>query len=260
MAKRNEPDRPIKAAVSVPPVKAAKLLQDQIDDISRLANISRKNDELMPWREKTLSILRLLFGEPSVELERFQRVHFQPRSYYHGMPESDYQNGYERGLREAKAILETIKFEYESAHSLQEEYGEIEPTTESTRMPESQFYFVAHEFSAGQLDDLRVAVRDALRDSGLEPYFADKEVIEGQIFVNKILPKIRQSRFGIYDISNPAKPNVFIELGAALAIGSRYYIIVRAGTAIPSDLQGLDRIEYHSFEHLKSELREKIKP
>jgi predicted nucleotide-binding protein len=107
---------------------------------------------------------------------------------------------------------------------------------------------------------LRTAIQSALQDSGLHPYFADKEVVEGQIFLNKILPKIRNSRFGIYDISNPEKPNVFIELGAAIAIGARYYIIVRKGVTVPSDLLGLDRIEYQSFEHLKSELRQKIKP
>lgn len=184
----------------MPPAKATKLLQDQIDQIADLAALSRKNDNLTPWHEKTLSILRLLFGDPSIELERFKHIYFQPRSYYSGMPESDYQNAYTRGLKDATAVLESIKFEYESAHSAHEIPLGAEIAAKAAATPESSFYFVAHEFSAGQLDDLRLAIQEALRGSGLEPYFADKEVIEGQILLNKILPKIAESRFGIYDI------------------------------------------------------------
>jgi hypothetical protein len=260
MVRKNEDSRPSKPPVPMPPVKASKLLQDQIDQISHLEKQSRRTDEFMPWREKTLSLLRLIFGEPSGELERFQRIDFTPGVYYNGMPESDYQTAYGKGFKQAKATLDSIKFEYESTHELDQRSAEPKLPPEVGAMPTSHFYFVAHEFSAGQLDDLRKAVQDALRDIGLEPYFADKEIIEGQIFLNKILPKIRQSRFGIFDISNPAKPNVFIELGAALALGCRYYIIVREGVEIASDLQGLDRIQYHSFEHLKAQLREKIRP
>jgi hypothetical protein len=259
MVRKNDDSRPSKPPVPMPSVKTLALLQEQIAQISHLERLRRENDELTPWRERTLSLLRLVFGEPSGELERFQRIDFAPNWHYPGMPESDYQESYNEGFKRARATLEGIRFEYESAHDLDRRSDEPKFLPEAGAMATSQFYFVAHEFSAGQLDDLRKAVQDALRDTGLEPYFADKEIIEGQIFLNKILPKIGQSRFGIYDISNPAKPNVFIELGAALALGCRYYIIVREGVEIPSDLQGLDRIQYHSFEHLKAQLREKIK-
>src|ERR1700733_10521672 len=244
MAKRNDADRPAKLPVQMAPEKAIDLLQGQIDQIAPLAALSRKNDSFTPWQEKTFSILRLLFGEPSAEIERFKRIDFDPRVYYHGMPESDYQRTYERGFKDATAVLESIKFEYRATHMIQNDETRHETIATSAPRSEARFYFVAHDFSAGQLDDLRKAIQEALRDSGLEPYFADKEGIEGQILLSKILPKIAKSRFGIYDISAPEKPNVFIELGAAIAIESPYYIIARKGTPIPSDLQGLDRIEY----------------
>ena len=92
-----------------------------------------------------------------------------------------------------------------------------------------------------------------------EPYFAGKEVIEGQILLNKVRPTIAGSRFGIYDISNPERTNVFIELEGAIALDCSYYIVVRKVTVIPSDLQGPDRIEYQSFEDLGKQLRGEIK-
>lgn len=121
-------------------------------------------------------------------------------------------------------------------------------------------YFVAHAFTRAMKDDLRRAVEEALEGSGLNPYYADMELREGHIFLNKILPKIKGSRFGIYDISEPAKPNVFIELGAALALRRPYIIIVKKGTEIPADLHGLDRIEYESLQDLTKQLREKVEP
>jgi hypothetical protein len=119
-------------------------------------------------------------------------------------------------------------------------------------------YFVAHEFSRAEVDDLRKAIAKALAGSGLRAYYADNEVREGHIFKDKILPKIAATRFGIYDLSNPEKPNVFMELGAAMGMGKPYFIICRQGTKLPSDVQGLDRIEYESYVDLTRQLKGKI--
>jgi len=124
-----------------------------------------------------------------------------------------------------------------------------------------QQVFVGHEFTEDAMDNLRQAVDSALKDSGLVTYYADKELVpNAQIFLDKILPVIHHSAFGIYDISNPEKPNVFLELGAGLARRKTCIIICKLGTNIPSNLQGLDRIEYQSFDDLKVQLRVKTKP
>jgi len=119
-------------------------------------------------------------------------------------------------------------------------------------------YFVAHEFTPEKTDDMRRAIDEALAGSGLTPYYADKEVKEGHIFTNKILRKIRATRFGIYDLSNPRKANVFMELGAAIAMRKPYFIICEQGTELPSDVLGLDRIEYESYVDLTRQLKAKV--
>jgi hypothetical protein len=111
------------------------------------------------------------------------------------------------------------------------------------------------------IDNLRQAVDSALKGSGVVAYYAGKELVpNAQIFVDKILPVIHHSAFGIYDISNPEKPNVSLELGAGLARGKTCIIICKFGTNIPSNLQGLDRIEYQSFGDLGDQLKVKTKP
>ncbi len=115
-------------------------------------------------------------------------------------------------------------------------------------------FFVAHEFSTENIDDLRDAIENAFRGSGLKPYYADVEVRQTHI-LEKIKEKIFNTQFGIYDISNPNKPNVFLELGIAIAAEKIIFLVCRRGTNIPADLDGLDRIEYESKKQLTNKLR-----
>ena len=121
-------------------------------------------------------------------------------------------------------------------------------------------YFVAHDFSKEKIDDLRRAIEEAFEGKDLKPYYADSEVRGGShILKEKIAPKIEYTRFGIFDISETKKPNVFIELGVSMGLNKPYYLIAREGTEIPTDLQGLDRIEYSSFKDLTEKLKKLIK-
>lgn len=125
--------------------------------------------------------------------------------------------------------------------------------------PIKKEFFVAHSFTTQYKDDLRRAVEDALCGhlDDFKPYYADKEIRKGHIFVDKIIPKIKSTEFGIYEITEQS-PNVFLELGAAIALGRTYYILCRKGSKIPADLKGLDRIEYKSFLELTEQLKKKI--
>ncbi len=125
--------------------------------------------------------------------------------------------------------------------------------------PVKREFFVAHSFIKKYKDDLRGAVEKALCGhlDGLQPYYADTEIRKGHIFVDKIIPKVKSTEFGIYEISEN-NPNVFLELGTAIALGTTYYIVCRKGTEIPADLQGLGRIEYESFLDLTKQLKDKV--
>lgn len=118
-------------------------------------------------------------------------------------------------------------------------------------------YFVAHQFSNEERDDLREAIEKAFKRCGFNAYYADAEVRQTHI-LEKIKDSILRTLFGIYDITNTKKPNVFIELGIAMAAGKPFYIICKKGTEIPADLQGLDRIEYKSYKNLTKEIKSNI--
>ncbi len=122
-------------------------------------------------------------------------------------------------------------------------------------MEEDQ-YFVAHEFSKQERDDLREAIEKAFEETDLNAYYADSEVREKLTpILEKIKDRIFKTKFGIFDISNPKKPNVFLELGLAIAAEKPLYIICKKGTEIPADLAGFDRIEYPSYKKLTEQIR-----
>jgi len=117
-------------------------------------------------------------------------------------------------------------------------------------------YFVAHEFSKQKRDDLREAIEEAFKGSGLKAYYADIEVRQKHI-LEKIEERILKTQFGIYDVTN-SNPNVSLELGIARGAKKPYYIIHERGTKLPADLEGLDRIDYESYKQLTNELKEKV--
>ena len=63
-----------------------------------------------------------------------------------------------------------------------------------------------------------------LRELGLKAYYADLEMRQSHI-LDKIRDMILKTQFGIFDISNPKKPNVFLELGLAIGAEQPFYII-----------------------------------
>lgn len=123
-------------------------------------------------------------------------------------------------------------------------------------------YFVAHKFTEQEKDDLRVAIENAFKGNKLNPSYADNEVREsGTHILDKIIKKINETKFGIFDITD-GNPNVCLELGIAKGLGRPFYIICHKNSInnIPSDLKGLDRIEYGSYKELTRNIKEKILP
>lgn len=120
-------------------------------------------------------------------------------------------------------------------------------------------YFVAHEFSPKKKDDLRDAIERAFRGTGLNAYYADLEVRQSHI-LEKIRDMISETHFGIYDISNPSKPNVFLELGIAMAAEKPCYIICEEEkhSEVPTGLKGLDIVCYESNRQLTEKLADLV--
>lgn len=131
--------------------------------------------------------------------------------------------------------------------------------THESKYPTS-FYFVAHEYTKEKKDDLRGAIEQGLTGLELIPCYADAEVRSGSHILDKIWDRIIEAEFVIFDVSNSAKPNVFIELGIAIALKKRWYLICFKNVELPADIRGYDTIFYGSYKELAEQMRDKILP
>ncbi len=116
--------------------------------------------------------------------------------------------------------------------------------------------FVAYSYRLYPKSDYRNVYKEIERVYDVTFIFADEKITNMHI-MKKIESFIRGSDFAIFDISG-WNPNVTLELGFAMALADQWYIAIDPSKTevkeVPSDLRGLDRIEYGSY----SELGEKI--
>lgn len=123
----------------------------------------------------------------------------------------------------------------------------------------SRQIFVAYPYTLYDTSDYRKPYKELAKAFNVQFVFADEKITTLHI-LQKIADYIRSSRCGIYDISG-WNANVTLELGLAYGMNEKAYVISNpkqhpAGE-VPSDLRGLDRMQYTSFSELQSAL-EKI--
>lgn len=116
--------------------------------------------------------------------------------------------------------------------------------------------FVAYSYRLYPKDDYRKLYKQLEEKYDVTFIFADEKITNMHI-MKKIETLIRGSDFSVFDISG-WNPNVTLELGYAMAVGDQWYIALDPSKTeikeVPSDLRGLDRIEYASYTELGNKL------
>jgi len=116
--------------------------------------------------------------------------------------------------------------------------------------------FVAYSYKLYPKADYRKVFTELAKAFQVDFVFADEKITNLHI-LQKIANYIRSSRFGIYDISG-WNPNVTLELGLAFGLGEKAYIAIDPTKTdvneVPSDLRGMDRIQYDSYTELQTGL------
>jgi len=83
--------------------------------------------------------------------------------------------------------------------------------------------FVGHRFTPAVTRNLRHNLQLVLRPYGIKPVFSDSDMPNGPVF-ETILKRIRAADFSIFDDrETEVRPNVLIELGAAIGMRKPYF-------------------------------------
>jgi hypothetical protein len=124
------------------------------------------------------------------------------------------------------------------------------------KVPQNRKVFVAYAYNLYPADDYRRIFRDLTKAFKVEFRFADEKITSLHI-MGKIRDMIRESAFGIYDVSS-WNPNVTLELGLAMGMEARFFIVFNPQkqdlSEVPSDIRGMDRLQYRSFSELEQRL------
>jgi predicted nucleotide-binding protein len=116
--------------------------------------------------------------------------------------------------------------------------------------------FVAYSYRLYPKADYRKVYRELSEAFKVEFIFADEKITSLHI-LQKIVNYIRSSRFGLYDISG-WNANVTLELGLAFGLNEKAFIAIDPAktdiSEVPSDLRGIDRIQYGSYSELQEGL------
>lgn len=134
----------------------------------------------------------------------------------------------------------------------------------------SRSCFVGFRFLPRIEDALRLNLRTLLEPYGIRPVFANDDIAAKAMF-EKVVTQIEGCDFCIFDtLGTRDRPNVFIEIGIALAARTSFIVCQYDGDGIldgmklpdtgkfPSDLEFLTRIQYDSYQALCRELYFKL--
>ncbi|WP_186764634.1 hypothetical protein [Comamonas flocculans] len=116
--------------------------------------------------------------------------------------------------------------------------------------------FVAYAYTLYDRRDYRKVFTSLEKAFGVKFIFADEKITNMHI-MQKIISYIQAADFSIYDISG-WNPNVTLELGIGMMSQKDWYILVNPDKTpnqeVPSDIKGIDRIQYTSFSDLEDRL------
>lgn len=121
---------------------------------------------------------------------------------------------------------------------------------------EQRSIFVAYAYNLYDRRDYRKVFLALEKAFGVKFIFADEKITNMHI-MQKIISYIQASDFSIFDISG-WNPNVTLELGIGMMSQKDWYILVNPDKTpnqeVPSDIKGIDRIQYSSFSDLEDKL------
>ncbi|HKS40559.1 MAG TPA: hypothetical protein VJX74_08070 [Blastocatellia bacterium] len=80
----------------------------------------------------------------------------------------------------------------------------------------------------------------------------------GQTRLNETVAAIKAARLGVYRIEKSAAPDAFITLGVAMALNRTGILIHRSGSELPSDLKGINALEFTSHTVLQQSFPEEF--
>jgi hypothetical protein len=159
---------------------------------------------------------------------------------------------YKKDLENVKNILQSAIKELTLDRTF---FKKIQTTPKTVEVSLQGKCFISSGISE---DEMIRVIESAFEESGLVPIYGTEAIQKGDSLHHR-MDQIRDSKFGIYDFSNPEKMDVLLELGVAIGMGKEVTLICKKGSPLPEIIKPLNRIEYENLQDLSEKLRKKVK-
>lgn len=233
---------------------AIKKLEDLIGKIEGMRQKDSDSPEFKKWQRNTRVALSNIFGRESEQIEEFNEINFYVLSIsmMEETPSWEINEAFNRGLEEAKAILESMIQDIR-------EYWEEEPSTSivSSKSPESlaigssNRVFIVHGHDTG----LKEEVARFLTSIGLSPVILHEQPNKGRTIIEKF-EEYADVPYAVVlltpdDVGAPAeeknnlreraRQNVLFEFGFFIGKLGRERVsgLVKGDIELPSDYSGV---------------------
>jgi hypothetical protein len=230
------------------------VIKDQLGRVEEMAGLHADYETFKHWHSEIKTILEKIFGSKSVHYQNFVALRFREMSVRtFASAEIDKINTarYKKDIENVRNILQSAIKELTLDRTL---FKKIQTTPKTVEVTLKGEYFISSGIEESDLID---AIKNAFEGSGLTPIPGTEDSQKGKPLAQRI-DQIKRAKLGIYDLSNPERPDALLELGAALGLGKEALILCRKGSTVPEALKSLNRIEYENGPDLTEKLKKKF--
>jgi predicted nucleotide-binding protein len=265
---------------SANPEMALNEITSLLDRARGLKGKTMSSPEFKVWEGDVKIALSRFYGSDSEEYSRFDRIWFQPGYSYQGQPQREWDEAYQRGLEEARLLLESRKKDWESQVSPPKvaRAGAGAGVAEGAAIANSKDVFVVHGHDHG----IKETVARFLSKVGLNPIILHEQPDEGKTIIEKFekhaevsfavaifskddLGVTRNETSGSKPIEESLRPrarqNIVLELGYFMGALGRKNVraIVEDGVETPSDYSGVLFIPFDAADGWRLKLVKELK-
>jgi len=230
------------------------VIRDQLGRVEEMAGLHADHENFKHWHSEIKTILEKIFGSKSIHYQNFLALRFREMSVKaFASSEIDRINAarYKKDVENVRNILQSAIKELTLDRTL---FKKIQTTPKTVEVTLKGEYFTCSGIVESDVID---AIKNAFEGSGLSPVPGTEAPQKGKPLLQRI-DQIKRAKLGIYDLSDPERPDTLLELGAALGLGKETLILCRKGSSLPGSLKSLNRIEYENGSDLTEKLKKKF--
>ncbi len=230
------------------------LIRGQLSRADEMTGLHADHENFKQWHSETKTILEKVFSTKSVQYQSFLALRFREMSV-HAFASTEIEKinagRYRKDLENAKNILQSAIKELTLDRTL---FKKIQTTPETVEVSLKTEYFIS---SGIEEADLTQAILHAFEGGGLTPILGSEASSKEEPLQQRI-DRIKGAKFGVYDLSNPERTFVLVELGAAMGMGKEVILICKKGSPLPEWIKEFKGIEYENVSDLTDKLKKKV--